>query len=236
MQKAWSIIIVPLALILTALMATVSVLVSFVPGGKPWQFACSRAWARGLLALGGIRVRVHGLERISSGRSYVFVANHQSYSDIWSLLAVLPLEFCFVAKESLFHWPFIGWHLRRSGMISIDRRGMKETYRALLAAAEKIRQGTSVVIFAEGTRSIAGEIGPFKRGSLLVAIKAGVPIVPIAINGSRACLPKGSCLIRAGVIDMVIVDPISVADNGRADERQLTEMVRGAIVKHYVNQ
>lgn len=236
MQLIWSIIVVPLALFTTAFMATVSVLLSILPNRRHWQFACSRAWSYLLLAMAGIRVRVSGLEHLDPNRSYVFVANHQSYSDIWSLFVALPREFCFVAKESLFRWPFIGWHLRRSGTISIDRRGMKETYRALLGAAEKIRNGTSVVIFPEGTRSVTGDIGPFKRGSLLVAVKAGVPIVPIAISGSRRCLPKGSCLMRAGIIDVVIGDPLPMACDGPTDERSATEHARAVILKNYVNR
>src|SRR5712692_7872051 len=126
MQMVWSIIVVPLALLFTAFMSTVSVLVSLLPNGRHWQHTCSRIWSWLLLGMAGIRVRVRGLEGIDPQQPYIFVANHQSYADIWALFTVLPREFCFVAKESLFRWPFIGWHLRRSGTISIDRGGMKE--------------------------------------------------------------------------------------------------------------
>jgi len=235
MQTVWSVIVVPLALLLTAVMSTISVLGSPFPGGRRWQQVCARLWARWLLGLAGIRVRARGLERIDPCQPYVFVANHQSYSDIWALFAALPREFCFVAKASLFRWPFIGWHLRRSGTISIDRGGMKETYRALLAAGETIRGGQSVVIFPEGTRSVTGEIGPFKRGSLLVAVKAGVPIVPVTITGSRRCLPKGSCLMRPGTIEVIFSDPIPWGSNGQAG-RGLNEAARAAILANYAER
>jgi 1-acyl-sn-glycerol-3-phosphate acyltransferase len=224
----------PVILGFTILMATVSVVLSLVDKTGKSQHKCARFWARGILALSGVTVRVKGLEHLDPEHTYVLASNHQSFFDIWTLLASLPLEFRFVAKESLFKWPFVGWHLRRAGHIAIDRGKTKRGLQALLGAVEKLKSGTSILVFPEGTRSLDGAIGPFKKGSMLIALKSGVPVVPITISGSRHCLPKNSAVPRPGVIDMVIGTPIDASQYFPNDLKRLTEDVRAAVVSNYI--
>lgn len=183
------------------------------------------------------KVNVSGLERIDPSKIYVFAANHQSYCDIWCLFACLPVRFKFIAKESLFKVPFLGWHLRLAGHIALDRKNTRKSIKVLInEAAEKVKAGSSVLIFPEGTRSINGEIGRFKRGPMLLAVAAGAPIVPIAISGSRRRLPKGSIVTNPGVIDVVICKPIDTQTYSTKDLNGLADRVREQILKHYVKQ
>lgn len=223
-------LLVPAALLFTAVMGSISLFCSLFDGSGRLQHACARFWARALIRLSGVEVQAYGLENIEPGRTYIFAANHQSYFDIWALLATLPVEFRFVAKKSLFKWPFLGWHLRRSGNIPIDRGDTRRALKTMLAAAEKIRAGTSIVAFPEGTRSANGAVAPFKKGVFFLALRAGVAVVPISISGSRQCLPKGSLLVRPGRIDVVIGKPIELGGYGQQDSERLAEAARAAVI------
>ncbi len=220
----------PAALLFTAVMGSISLFCSLFDGSGRLQHACARFWARSLVRLSGVEVRAHGLENIEPGRTYIFTANHQSYFDIWALLAILPIEFRFVAKKSLFNWPFLGWHLRRSGNIPIDRGDTRRALKTMLAAAEKIKAGTSIVAFPEGTRSTNGAVAPFKKGVFFLALRAGVAVVPVSISGSRHCLPKGSLLVRPGRIDVIIGKPIELDGYAQQDSERLAGAARAAVI------
>lgn len=188
----------------------------------------ARLWARMYLAVAGIEVRVEGLGRVTSP-PYVFMCNHQSALDIYALLARLPVPFKWIAKRQLFAIPVIGWTMRKAGYISIDRENAREALKAIEEASQRIREGTNIIIFPEGTRSADGKLLPFKKGGFTLALRAMVPVVPIGIYGSSALQPKGSSIPREkGVIYIEIGDPIilegmdrsrktSVMDNVRAD-------------------
>ena len=138
------------------------------------------------------------LENLAPQKTAIYCANHQSAMDIPILFVNLPVQFRFVAKRSLFKMPFLGWHLKRSGHIPVDRERPREAMRSLDEAAEKIRAGSSVILFPEGHRSRDGKIGPFKSGSFYLAIQSGVPVVPITLNGTRAVLKPDTYHVRAG--------------------------------------
>lgn len=183
-------------------------------------------WSRILLLLSGVTVEIKGAENLLQDRPQLIASNHRGAFDILALQAFIPIRFRWVAKKSLFKIPFIGWSMSLAGYVSIDREKAGSAYKSIERAAEKVKKGASVLIFPEGTRSAAGSLLPFKRGGFLLAIKSGVPIVPVSIRGTENLMKKESVLIRPGAVKIVIGKPIPVSD---ADEKLLMEMVRKAI-------
>ena len=191
-------------------------------------FSQMRKWARVLLRLFRIKVRARGTERIDPARKYVYVANHSSYIDILALLAAVPDDLRFVFKEELAKIPIFGYALRVGPNIIINRADPREAMGSIEHAAEQIRTGRgSVVIFPEGTRTVDGTLGEFKRGGFLLATRAGVPIVPVAIKGTQRLLPKDEWRVRQGEAEVIIGTPIDVpADVDRPRERAIQEETR----------
>jgi 1-acyl-sn-glycerol-3-phosphate acyltransferase len=179
-----------------------------------------------------VRVQVEGLEKIDTNASYVFIANHLSYMDTPVVLSNIPVQFRFLAKKGLFQIPFLGTHLARAGHIPVPREDPRAAVKSLSLAAETIRaHGISVLIFPEGGRSPDGALHPFKEGAAYIAIKAGVPVVPVAIIGTREVMAMGSATIRRGNVHLRIGEPIPTADLTLRDRHVLTAAVRERIVK-----
>jgi 1-acyl-sn-glycerol-3-phosphate acyltransferase len=198
----------PLILLYTAIMGTLSVVSSIVDAQGRIQHACSRIWARLILWTARVRVRVTGLENIKSDTPYVLCVNHQSHMDIPIILAALPVQFRFAAKKQLFRYPFLGWHLRRSGHVPIDRENPHAAVKSLRDAAETVRRGTSVVIFPEGGTSRDGSIKSFKGGGFMLATKSDAAVVPITIRGSRSVLVPKTYHIRGGLVEVLVGRPV----------------------------
>jgi 1-acyl-sn-glycerol-3-phosphate acyltransferase len=159
-----------------------------------------------------VRIRVHGTANVRPDRAYVYVANHASLIDTPALFAYLPYPFRIMAKRGLFWIPFMGWHLWASGHFPIDRRDARRTARSVRAVIDGVREGRSLAVFPEGTRTPDGRLQEFKPGAFKIAIKAGVPIVPVAIRGAFALLPKTSLAPIPGTIDVFIQEPIDTTD------------------------
>jgi 1-acyl-sn-glycerol-3-phosphate acyltransferase len=200
----------PLIILTTAVFGSLSLLASIFDKSGRTQHAIARLWARILLAVSGARVRVEGLEKLQKDTAYVLVANHSSYMDIPVVLQI-PLQIRFFAKQGLFRIPLLGGHLRRAGHLPVVRENPRASLKSLTAAARLIRQrGVSVVLFPEGGRS-PDVLREFKEGAAYLAIKAGVPAVPIGITGTRQVLPMGSIHVRPHAVTVRIGDPISTA-------------------------
>ena len=213
----------PLIVICTIVMGTLSLIDSFFDRTGNSQHQLARAWARMLLAVSFIRVRVTGLEKIDPRGTYVFVANHGSFMDIPALLASLPRQFRFFAKQGLFRIPFLGTHLQRAGHIPVDRSSPRASLKSMMEAARIISErGVSVLNFPEGGRSAVG-LREFKEGPAYIAIKAGVPVVPVAIVGMRELLPMGAIHLRSGNVVLRVGDPISTNGLKASDRMELTE-------------
>lgn len=216
----------PLVVLLTTFYGTVDLIVSFIDSSGDWQHGVARMWSRTLLLMGGVRISLSGIENIHPNGSYVFAANHLSLSDTPVVLANIPCQFRFMAKNSLFNVPFIGFHLRRGGHIPVPREDTRAAVRAVLDAGRIIRQrNISVLQFPEGSRS-NGELRPFKEGAAMIAIAAGVPIVPVAIEGTRAVMPPGSLLMSPGDVRIRIGKPIPTEGLTSRERKALTLQVR----------
>jgi 1-acyl-sn-glycerol-3-phosphate acyltransferase len=193
----------------------------------------ARQWGKLALWANRVKVKVKGLESLEREGPYVFMSNHQGSYDIFALLGHLPFHFKWLAKRELFSIPFFGWTMTAAGYISVDRKGTRETVEAMNDAAKKIREGTSILIFPEGTRSPNGSIQPFKKGGFTLAIKSKVPIVPIAIDGSRKIMPKEGLRAAAGEIRIWIGKPIDIRSYSMKDRNFLMEKVSEAISKNF---
>jgi len=189
----------------------------------------ARAWGWLIIKSSGVRVVLSGVDHIEKGRPHVLMANHQGAFDIFALLAYLPVDFKWLAREGIFKIPVLGWAMGTAGYISIERKGTKKALESVERAVAKIREGVSVLVFPEGTRSPDGRIHSFKKGGFTLAIKASAPIVPISIWGSRDVLPRSSLRVRPGKIEIVIGKPIRTYDRGLAGRDELMKKVREAI-------
>lgn len=218
----------------TSVCGTASLLGSLFDARGRWQHACARAWSWLILKTSGIRVKVEGLNNVQPRQTTIYCANHQSAMDIPILFVNLPVQFRFVAKRSLFNMPFMGWHLRRSGHIPVDRDRPREGLKSMNRVAEEIRAGKSVLLFPEGHRSRDGQLLPFKAGSFHIAILSGVPIVPITLNGTARVLKPDTYHVRAGQTEMIVHPAIETKALTLKDVHSLSEQVRSTIASRFV--
>ncbi len=214
---------------LTFVLAFSAIIFTFVDPGGGMYHRHARLWARLGLWLAGVKVEVTGEEKVPTDAPVIFMSNHQGNFDILALLLVVPRKFAWIAKEELFRIPVFGHSMARAGYIPLDRSDGRRALRSMDAAAAKIRNGASVVIFPEGTRTTDGALLPFKRGGFLVAARAGVPIVPVTIDGSLRINPPRRIELHPGIIRVRFGEPIAVADGGRGKDEQLMVQVRAAI-------
>jgi 1-acyl-sn-glycerol-3-phosphate acyltransferase len=197
----------------------------------------ARAWAHTVLFVTGVKVEVTGLERLQPHRGYIYVSNHASLFDIPVVIAGIPDDIRVVYKKELEKIPVFGWGLKFGAYIAIDRGRGPRAARSLEEAVEKMRHGASLLLYAEGTRTLDGKLQPFKRGAFNLALRAGVPVVPLTINGTYAILRKHSMLIRPGTAHLILADPIEpTGATGREAEGALLERVQHAIVATYIDQ
>jgi 1-acyl-sn-glycerol-3-phosphate acyltransferase len=197
--------------------------------------ALAKFWARVVLKVGGVTLQVTGLERVDFHRgSYIYVSNHASLFDIPSILAGIPDQIRIIYKKELERIPIFGWGLKYGKTyIGIDRKKGQDAIQSLEEAATKIREGASVILFAEGTRSNDGHLQPFKRGPFNLAVRARVPIVPVAISGSYVVLPAHTFRIRPGTVTVTLSEPIDIPEvNGKETELQLRDRVHSVIQQH----
>lgn len=220
---------IPLSLSTTAAMITFSFAV--LPfTSREWQVNWFRRWARTMLRICGVTVRVHGGGSLAAGQNYIFASNHISLIDSPTLVAFIPKPLCFVAKKELFSVPFMGWYLHRQGHVPIERGDPKAALRSLNDAAKAIEQGRkSVLMFPEGTRSKTGEMQPFKEGISLLAIRSGTPVVPVAVRGTQAVMPSKALTITPGAVDLFIGEPIDVSGYEARNRAELTARLEDAV-------
>ncbi len=222
----------PAIVLATILYGTVSLIAAVFDktGAIPTRVA--RAWGRLLLAVSGVKVRVEGLEHIDPGGSYIFVSNHLSYMDTPVVLSKVPVQFRFLAKRGLFQIPLLGTHLRQAGHIPVPREDPRAAVKTMQIAAETVaNKKISLLIFPEGGRSHDGQLRPFKEGAVYIAVKAGVPLVPMTLLGTREVLPFGSGVVLPGEVTLRILPPIYTTGLTLKDRGRVTEEIRELILK-----
>jgi len=192
-------------------------------------------WCRIILALAGVRVSVRGRENLRAGGQsgpVIFLSNHQGAFDIPVLQGFIPCQFRWIAKKSLFSIPVIGWTMTLAGYIGIERENSKKALKSLLRAAEKIKNGTSVLVFPEGTRSATGTLLPFKKGAFLIARKSGALIVPLAVEGTKDIMKKGSLMMAPARATISIGKPFTTKGKTEAElMRKTREEIKGMLTQ-----
>jgi len=229
-------IFVPLIYFYTAVMGSLSLLSSFFDrdGRIQHWFACT--WARMILKTAFVHVHIDGLEHIDPSQPAVYAANHLSALDIPVLYACLPTQFRILAKRELFRYPFLGWHLTRSGQIPIDHGDARASLRGLNRASDSLRKGMPLVIFPEGGRSADGHMRDFMGGAFYMAIKAQAPVVPIVLVGTYELLPMNSFHLRPGRVEMIVGQPISTKGMVPRDMDKLANRVRQVMSEMYYSR
>ena len=223
--------LIPTIAVYTIVLGIASITSSLFDHRGYFAHGCARAWSWLILATTGVEVTVRGLEHVVPGKTYVFVANHQSIYDIPCLFWSIPFQLRIIAKESLGSFPMLGPHLKRTGHLLVDR---KHPDRAGIFgwASRLTSHGLSLIIFPEGTRSRDGFLGKFKGGSIMLAMQAGLPLVPISVVGSRHVMKKGELTTRPGRVMVIVHQPIDIpasAEPSVREVRALADRVREVI-------
>jgi 1-acyl-sn-glycerol-3-phosphate acyltransferase len=217
--------------IATSALGIPAIAISLLKRGSDATMRLGKLWSRIMLSAVGARVTYEGLDHCRAHMPCIYIANHQSNVDIWALIRALPPPTRFVAKESIFRIPVLGWAMATAGFVPIDRSNRSRAVRSLMVAAERVRSGRPVVLFPEGTRSTTGSLLPFKKGPFHLALQAGVPVVPIAISGSGRILPRRSLRVTPGPVLVRFLPAIEVTEFLPDDHGGLLEKVRGALLQ-----
>jgi 1-acyl-sn-glycerol-3-phosphate acyltransferase len=229
--------LIPALTVYTIVLGAASIVSSLFDRRGYFAHRCARAWSWLILETTGVRVTIEGLDRLTPGTTYVFVSNHQSHYDTPVVFDSLPYQIRIIAKASLARFPVLGWHLKRGGHLFVDRRdpdrgGILKRWRDLVS------EGLSLIVYAEGTRSDDGHVARFKAGSFLLAIQAGLPIVPLAVIGTRAVMPKGRLRTEPANVRLIIHDPIQppaiaapAVHDARALASRVHDIVSGTVEK-----
>jgi len=221
--------LIPAISLYTIGLGTLSIASSLVDRRGLFAHRCARLWARLILKTTGVAVRASGVERLDPRASYVLAANHQSIYDIPVIFDTLPLQLRIVAKASLGRFPFLGWHLRRTGHLLVERDNPGAG--VFKRMARLVGDGISLIVFPEGTRSRDGRVGPFKGGPFLLAIEAGLPVVPVSISGSRHVMLKGRLMTCPGTVDLVVHEPLPTTGLTRDAALRLADQVRAIVAQ-----
>jgi 1-acyl-sn-glycerol-3-phosphate acyltransferase len=221
--------LIPLSTLLTSLLAILFLVI--LRGSAQKAQVLPRTWAKIILAASGVKVKVEGMNNIDKGRPYIFAANHQSQFDIFAMQGCFAFDFRWLAKKELFQIPLFGRAMQLAGYISIDRSHGREALKSLNEAAERIAAGTSVILFPEGTRSLDGKLHDFKSGGMVLAIKSGVPLVPVGISGTYEILPKGRLLAKPGHVIIRVGKPIETRQFSASQKHELAAKIQSEVAR-----
>ena len=215
----------------TLVFATLACIAGLLDRSGNTTFRIAQIWSRGIALTSGLRLESEVAQGVDSNRPVVYMANHQSLFDIPVLFVTLPGQARMLAKESLFRIPIFGWAIRLGGFISIDRQDRSRAKESINTAVDRLRSGTSALIFPEGTRSLDGRLAAFQRGGVLLALKSGLPIVPVGIEGTLEVQRKNSFAIRPHHVTVRYGEPIEMDGLGIRDRAALSDRVREAVAQ-----
>jgi 1-acyl-sn-glycerol-3-phosphate acyltransferase len=211
-----------LMLLFWAITTPIAALIAF-----PWTFItrsadflywCGINLAKVGLRISGIRLRLHGLDRIDPKGTYIFMSNHASNIDPPALIPVIPRRTSVLVKKELFRIPILGQAMRIGSLVPVDRSNRERAIASLDAATEVMKRGKNMTIFVEGTRSRTGKLLPFKKGPFYLASRTQVPVVPVTITNTYILQPKGQFFATPGTVDIIFHPPIPPEDFGENDE------------------
>lgn len=223
----------PLIWFYTIVLGTLSLFSSLFDRTGAVQHGFARLWSRMIVRTIGTKITVTGLEKIDTSRAHVYVVNHLSALDIPVLYVSLPFQFRILAKRELFRYPFMGWHLRRSGQIPVVLDNPKASIRSLQLAVTAVKNNMSLVVFPEGGRSPDGQLQPFMGGAFFAAIRAQADIIPMALIGTYETLKMNSFHIRPQPVQLLVAEPISTAGMTTRDTERLSAKARDVIADLY---
>ncbi len=223
----------PLVWLYTIVLGSLSLLSSFFDKSGRIQHGFAHVWAKTILATLGSNPNVEGLEKIDLSKPQVYVVNHLSALDIPVLYASLPFQFRILAKKELFFYPFMGWHLKRSGQIPVVLENPKASVRSINLAVASLKQGNSLVIFPEGGRSPDGQLHPFMGGAFYAAIKAQANVIPMALVGTYEMLKMNTWHIKPTQLHLLVGDPIPTTGMTSRDLGRLTQRAQDVIARLY---
>ncbi len=192
----------------------------------------AKFWSLLNIFLSGTRLTIKGKEKINKNLAYIVMSNHQSLFDVWALIGKIPLQLRWLVKAEIRKMPIFGYALESAGHVYIDRKNREGASISLETASKKIKKGTSVIIFPEGTRSEDGQLLKFRMGGAIMALKSGVPILPVTVNGSRFVLPKNTLALMPGKIEIVVGDVIDPRGYDENNQDELMEKIKAAIEKN----
>jgi 1-acyl-sn-glycerol-3-phosphate acyltransferase len=224
----WTVLVlVPSIAVYTIVMGTLSLVGGLFDGSGTWAHKCAQTWARLILLTSGVTIRTLGRPLPPERESCIFVANHSSIYDVPILFTALPRQLRIMAKAALGYVPFIGWHLRRSGHLLVNR---KNPGAGIFKRMQRMaKSGASLVVFPEASRTMDGSVHRFKGGIFLLAIENGLPVVPVSVSGSRIVMPKGRFMVCPATVDVTVHDAIPTKGMTREDARALAERVRSIV-------
>jgi 1-acyl-sn-glycerol-3-phosphate acyltransferase len=216
----------------TVVMASLAIIIAFGSGGRRRALALTHLWARVLVLAAGGRLRVEGLDAVDPACRYVVMVNHSSAFDIPVIIAALPasLELSVWAKRSLFRIPFLGWSMTRMGFVPVDRDDRTSAGPMLRRSLALVADGRSVLVFPEETYGPEDDLLPFQRGGFLLALKSGLPILPVGIEGARAVLPPRRHTVRPGRVTVRIGTAVPTAELVVTDRRRIMDQTRAEIL------
>jgi len=232
-MRTW--VLLPIIFVVTVVYAFAVMAHMLLFRDKPVFYRYARSWSKALLRIAGVEVVVRGAEQLEPTVRYVYVANHSSLFDIPVVLGSLPDNVRIMYKRELNKIPVFGWCLALSPFIPLDRADGRDAIAKLEATIASMRDGASVLVFPEGTRSADGKLGEFKRGAFVLAARSGKPLVPLAILGSAAILPARKLRLNKGTVTLVIGSPVHATGTSRADEMKLLGTVRSIIDERVVS-
>lgn len=226
LRTAWAAIV---GIFGTLPLATATLVVAAISSASPLIEKIIQRWARLMLWSAGIELRVENVENVDPKQRYILVANHYSYYDIPCIFVAIPQPIRFMAKVSLFKIPFFGWAIGRAGFIPIDRKNRRTAVKSFDIAAGRIRKGNTIVVFPEEGRSRERAMRPFQRGGFLLAMKSGLPILPVAIDGTFDVFPARAKRVRPGRVTIRVGTPIPTEGVSVRDKGDLAEEARAQI-------
>ncbi len=214
----------------TILFGVPAIPLALVPPRGEWFLRLARGWARVILAASGVKVRVLHPERLAGRRSFIIAPNHESFYDIPVLLSVLPMSMRFLAKRTLFRLPILGWSMAAAGFVAVDREHASRSFRLFEEALSRLQAGRSLIVFPEETRTRTGELLPFKTGAALLALKSGLPLLPVGIAGTFRIQQRGRFRISRSAVVVAVGEPIEVEGRFPRDRAVLTEALRESVI------